>query len=389
MKRKYSVILAFWLTFAYLTLLLDRFIHCQPPIPSRTISLWIDPWDVHILTVKGTGKERIVSSIFDRIGQEWKFGRLIITVFANGRTLYPTNSSLFKQSRRYAFVEDPLRYILDMCSRKGIEVYACIDVLLWTRLGTPEQEDIFKEHPELMEKNIEGSCANVPEGKYASPWNEKVREELRNLVSELAQKYPGLRGIVLNCKLSSGQVLGYSEFARAAYIRSKQIDPIDIGYGGEEDTEEWQLYREWYQWKRDELGKVVSELGKIFLESNPNARVAVLGNANFYRWKLGIRGMSCADWASWAQGGLVNEVLLMDNWLDENNKGLFKGAVILIEKANINVQLTPVLQTREGVKKLEIEKQWENLAREGAKTLVLKVSQTEDIERAFEFLKKW
>lgn len=289
------------------------------------------------------------SPFLEGLGEERKkLDRIIVTVFANGETVFPlrklvsARSELFRQNLLYRTGKDPFAAFLREAVKLNLEVYAAFELLQWVRPGATTPKTLFDKHLELQELNAQFGCKGVEEGKFASPFHPEVRKALVQLIGEFAQRYPSVAGIVLNCRLSYGEVLGYSEAARVAYIRAKQIDPIDLILGtGQEEMEG--LVREWYHWKRDQLSSLVGEIVRAYKAINPHGTVAAVGLANFYRQKLGIRNLTCSDWLHWITEGHLEEVLLDERWSDPKNENLWAAALSLVRKTQRPVTLAPLL----------------------------------------------
>lgn len=356
----------------------------QPPAKEGVqTSLFVDPWEFGLTTAGG--KHSLTEVLDSARGARKDLGRVFITVFANGETLWPSGSKLFPVCERSRSDPDQFGSFLQHCNQLGAEAYAALDVLQWVRPGAGAEKDAVTAHPELQELNLTFTCSRIEEGKFASPLSPAVREALVALVKDLGVHYPSLEGLLLNCRLSNGEVLGYSEAARVAYIRAKSIDPIDIILGGDEEEE--QYAREWYNWRIEQVASLVGELRKAFKASHPDGKVAVLGSANFYRRKLGLRNKTLQDWLNWFLSGHVDEVLLDDPWLEEQNTGLFSGALVLVQKTGKQLLLRPLLCTRQGATLVSLQAQLEKLRKEALLHEVLvKPGSAEDLPAVAEFL---
>lgn len=305
--------------------------------PQLPLGLWVDGTQAPV----AVGDE---SPFLKGLGEAGsKVQRIIVSVFANGETIFPVKSEVFRQNLLYRTGKDPFAAFLRKAEEMGIEVYAAFELLQWVRPGSASQKDVFARHPELQELNAQFGCKGVEEGKFASPFNTNVRTSVVQLVEGFARRYPSIAGIVLSCRLSYGEVLGYSETARVAYIRQKQIDPIDLILGtGEEEMDS--LVREWYLYKRDEISRLVGEIGGAYKVINPKGKVLSVGSANFYRQKLGLRNLTCQDWLHWMEQGYLDEMLLDETWSDPKNDKLWKAAHSLVRKASKQAPLVPILR---------------------------------------------
>jgi len=126
-------------------------------------------------------------------------------------------------------------------------------------LGKASGDDMLAKQPELMEVNLQRSCNEQEEGRFASPWNPKVRKSLLQLAGEVATKLDMLDGLVLDCRLTPGELLGYSDPARVEFILAQSLDPIDLLLDTD-DPEEKRYAEEWYRWR---LATVTAFFGDV------------------------------------------------------------------------------------------------------------------------------
>jgi hypothetical protein len=339
----------------------------QPPDIPR-VGLWVDGSTLPVGVADG-------SPFLAHLGDAaHRLDRILVTVFANGETVFPIESDVFRQNIRYRTGKDPFGAFLREAQGKGLEVLVAFELLEWVRPGSSSSTDVFSRHPDLQEVNTRFPCKRVEVGKFASPFDPEVRKLLVNLVQEFAWRYPSVAGIVLDCRLSTGEVLGYSDAARVAYIRAKHLDPLDLMSGG--GGENWQsLVGDWYHWRRDEISSLVGEFANAYKGANPRGKVLALGSANFYRLQLGNRNLTCQDWLHWVAEGHVDEMLLEEAWSDLRNEHLWAAANALVGKADRTVPLTPVIRAGAAV-----EAEVKALGQQPKLTqVVLRASATEDL----------
>jgi hypothetical protein len=334
-------------------------------------AVWVEPESLDL------SSDQLITRVLDRPEK-----RIMVTVFDGGATLFPSQSTLFPRMHRYEGKEDVLSVLLAQARQKGKTVYAGINCLHWTKAGAESEGEVLEKHPDLMERNQAGGCGLPAEGKYASPFHPRVREELQNLLREIGSRYPQLDGVVLQCRLPLGSLLGYSETARVAYIRTRQIDPIDIPLTGNE--QEMKLAADWFNWRIDQVGSLVKEMSQAFKAARPGGKVAVVGYANWYRLPVGSRNTTLEDWLAWASSGVADEVVLECRWDEAANKNAYALARSLRDKTKKPVVLTPLLATQKGEGNSP-STVWGDLRSQGTSGYVLRVTNPDDLTRLASF----
>ena len=183
---------------------------------------------------------------------------LIVSVFEEGRAAFPTQVELFASAQPVWTLEQ-LREVGKQSRAKGVALYGALDLFHWVPLGKASGDDMLAKQPELMEVNLQRSCNEQEEGRFASPWNPKVRKSLLQLAGEVATKLDMLDGLVLDCRLTPGELLGYSDAARVEFILAQSLDPIDLLLDTDE-PEEKRYAEEWYRWR---LATVTAFFGDV------------------------------------------------------------------------------------------------------------------------------
>jgi uncharacterized lipoprotein YddW (UPF0748 family) len=310
--------------------------------------------------------------------QDQPIRRVIVTAFRGGETLFPTESTLFSQMPSLRGKGDLLADLVAQGHRNGKEVYVYLDCFFWTPPGTPDSRDVLLKHGELAERNREGGCGLPAAGKYASPFHPQVRKALHDLIEEIARRYPKLDGVVLRCGLPLGAVLGFSDVSRAAYIRARQLDPLDFADAGDAATA---LTGEWMNWRTDQVAQVVKDLSTTFKAAVPKGKVLAFGYANWYRLPMDARNATLDDWLTWANRRWIDEVLLDCRWMSPENRDAYSYCATLIGKIRNPVPLTPVLPLRDGHEVLNPAASWQVLRGQAVPAVVLRVGDPRDWER--------
>ncbi len=297
--------------------------------PQRT--LWVDPVGIDLT---------------DREAREYVLNqpvqRLVITAFLDAQTVFPTRSALFAQMPRYKGKPDVLAAMLALARRDGKSCYLALNCLRWGRPGSSVTGTVFARHPALAARDAQGGFGRPGDGRFASPFNPKVREELLALIEELAERYPSLDGLVLDYRLPAGAVLGYSAVARERYCIATGIDPINVplnkGPAGEEQV------RAWSDWRVQECTGFLRQLSDAFTTRRPSGKVAAVGIANYYRSDPARHLAVPMDWLNWTSPESAHEVFLVAAWDEPANKDLLLHCKELISDTTKPTRLSAVLR---------------------------------------------
>jgi hypothetical protein len=247
---------------------------------------------------------------------------------------------------RYRNQPDPLAGLAARARARGVDVYLALDCLHWADADTSAADDLLARQPDLAERDHEGGFGRPADGKYASPFHPRVRAALRELVQEVAGRYPAVDGVVLDCRLPPGGVLGYSAAARAAFrTATKQAPPAWPLEGGPEGARK---AGPWLAWRTAECTALVRELSSAYRAGAPKGRVAATGPAAWYRAPLPERLAVPMDWLTWAAGGAVDELLLDADWAAAGQKDLYRACEDLVRRIRKPVRLSAVLPAVEG-----------------------------------------
>jgi len=289
--------------------------------------------------------------------------RVFLPLFADGCILYHSGCPLFVQSP-----DADISLVKRMAAQlreQGVQVYGWVDALRWARTERPAPPDVFVQRPDLQELNSQYGCDAGFEGKFASPFHPEVGSLLEQLLRDLGAEYPDLDGLLLNCRLSLGELLGYSQTAREAYIREKSIDPADLLLGATAPQES-AFNREWIRWRLERMADLVAGLSKAYKEASKGKPLLVVGFANFYRWTPGQRNLLLQDWLRWLSLDYAQEVLLEAHWLEPYNRQAFALAKRLIDKLREGrVPCYPILETQMGNEPMPLDVQMRALQSQG------------------------
>jgi hypothetical protein len=190
----------------------------------------------------------------------------------------------------------------------GMRVYAGMDVLRWWDPGS-EDPDPFEAHPEMLELNPDLSCGPGATGKYASPWSATVRTAVTDLLTQLSTEYPHLDGLYVECSLSKTDYLGFSDAARAAFIRDQRVDPIDLPIYGVSEDDHAPL-KSWYEWRLRTFREFLGALRSTFRKGAEGKPVIARATAGVATYALRHRAASCQDWMEWRFNTAADDLVL-------------------------------------------------------------------------------
>lgn len=272
---------------------------------------------------------------------------LVIPVFDDGRAFYDTQVAPFKGRNANASEEETaLRELIARAQAANVPVYLGLDVLGWQKVDdraqwpTARNAGIFDSVPEMQEINKEFSTAPPRGTLYASPFNARVRSATTALLSEVAQKFPKVEGVVLDVRLSREEITGYSGAARVAAMKALHFDPLDLGLQGKADDVIDEKARLWLDWRQREMQTFVRDLSSRYKSLRPNNRVLVCGVADYQKQADFNALRTGQDWSSWTRSRAADGVLLEGHWLPR-----YEERAVLVAAVQAQVQ-SEVAQTQ-------------------------------------------
>ena len=332
----------------------------QPPKPTPAAATPLRLGNLSLVVSPGRFDALPVLAVLDQ--ERLLPDRIIVQALDCGEAAFAAQSSFFRQAKHLVGT-DPLGDVGEWSHARGIECWAALDLLQWWCDAQANASDPFAEHPTLQALNFPGTEGAAAFGKFASPFNPATREALCGLVRNLVIGYPDLDGLLLTCRLPTGDTLGFDEPSRAAYIRYRQVDPVDLMLSGDHPKERDPEVREYYDWRLRMVGELVGCVAKEFRAGVSRRRVAVLGRGDYYDLIPKVQARLCMDWLTWVVRGYADELLLEDGWdsLEKWNK-----ARALLGKCGKPVLLTPLVTSRLWYGDHSLEAAWGRLKKHGA-----------------------
>jgi len=299
------------LFFAVLLAGVSSFTLC-PSVSGEARGLWVTR---HSLT----SPEKVKEMIF--MASESNFNLLLVQVYARGEAFY--SSTLVPISPLLPFGFDPLAMVLKMAHKRGLEVYAWINVFyIWSHAPPPsDPRHILNSNPSWIITDRKGkslkdySLIELKKkglvGAFLSPGNDEVQEYLVSLVSEIIKKYE-LDGIHLDYIRYPNFEYGYDISSRTEFMRQYYLDPLDFIHNGLAykeflgDQGYHDLLAKWDAWRIGRVTSLVEAISRQAMQLNPRVKVscAVVPNGK----KAQEKGQ---DWISWLKRRIVDFVVLM------------------------------------------------------------------------------
>jgi uncharacterized lipoprotein YddW (UPF0748 family) len=212
---------------------------------------------------------------------------------------------------------DVLKTYIEEGDKLGVKIHAWFHVFhQWnTNLGGLEKSPIFKQYPEWAQLDVNGSPLVKSEAEganrdiykvFLAPSNPQVRKFLRQVVGEIAEKYPSLGGIqwdYIRYPLQYPETpFDYNPLTLVAFQKETGLDAKKLS--AKDTPKEWRV---WQDWKTRQVTEVVKELGEVVRKKQPRWEISA---AVFPDLPENLR-VKQQDWKTWAEKGYVDALLPM------------------------------------------------------------------------------
>jgi uncharacterized lipoprotein YddW (UPF0748 family) len=277
-----------------------------------------------------------------------KLNTIYLEAFWDGYTIYPSKfvpqrplSIPYGVARKDEAGQietwDVLKVYIEEGAKLDLKIHAWFHVFhQWnTNLGGLDKSPIFNQYPEWAMLDVNNSPLVVTEAEganrdiykvFLSPSNPQVRKFLRQVVSEIAEKYPLLGGIqwdYIRYPLQYPESpFDYNPLTLAQFTKETKIDARKIS--PKANPKEWRI---WQDWKTRQVTEVVKELGEVVRKKQSKWEISA---AVFPDIEQNLR-VKQQDWKDWAQKGYVDALLPMvyspnflkvEGWAKEFRKDL-------------------------------------------------------------------
>lgn len=193
---------------------------------------------------------------------------------------------------------DPLADLLKQAHKQGIRVHAWVMLYdLWTdspKLQLPPGHP-YARHPDWVTEDANGAKTYVNGRMYLDPGLPKVRDYLRQVVLDIASKYP-VDGIHLDGLRYPDARFGYNPKSVALFNAERHREgtptPDDL---------------EWSAWRREQVTQFARELTQAIHKARPSTKVSLAAYWN----QQEARDRFFQDWPAWAKAGYFDFIVPM------------------------------------------------------------------------------
>lgn len=292
---------------------------------ARTKAVWVRPFIGASEEVrKSPEKARaFIVEELDKIKRA-NLNTVYLESFWDGYTIYPSKyapprplsilyGTAYRDETGKTKSLDVLKIYLEESAKRGIKVHAWIHVFhQWnSNLGGLEKSPIFSKNPEwaILDDNGSAFVKSEAEGAnreiykvFMSPSNPQVRKYLRQIVAEIAEKYPNLGGIqwdYIRYPLHNHeQIFDFNPLTLAAFKKETGLDAKNPDENGK---------RIWQEWKTRKVTETVRELAQTVRRRRKNWEISA---AVFPDITENLR-VKQQNWKDWSQKGYIDALLPM------------------------------------------------------------------------------
>lgn len=170
-----------------------------------------------------------------------RFHILFVQVRGRGDSYYQSSIDPPSPALRAPLADfDPLRYVLTLAHRNGIEVHAWLNICYaWSDTKhAPPSGHLVTTHPEWILSDAKGTRMDrVPsskwkaqgiEGTFLSPGVPEFRRHMASVVSELVRMYD-IDGIHLDYIRYPNKAYSFDPVSRSQFLLKYGIDPVQLG----------------------------------------------------------------------------------------------------------------------------------------------------------------
>jgi uncharacterized lipoprotein YddW (UPF0748 family) len=169
-----------------------------------------------------------------------RFQVIFVQVRGRGDTYYQSAIDPPSTALKASLADfDPLRYLLALAHREGIEVHAWLNVFYaWSDPNNPPPPaHLVSKHPDWILRNARGvRMDQVPsskwksermEGYFFSPGVEQFRRHMENVVHELVTTYD-IDGIHLDYIRYPNKAYSFDPYSRSRFLLGYGVDPAEL-----------------------------------------------------------------------------------------------------------------------------------------------------------------
>ncbi len=257
--------------------------------------------------VKGTmASPTSIDSAIER-AQQIGCTDLLVQVRGRGDAMYRSDIVPHADLLRRAGDFDPLAYALERGHAHGMRVHAWVNTFfLWSSDKLPSsREHLLLAHPEWLDVDRRGRPMAVTqqsereeigaEGAYIAPACADARRYLVSVFREIAERYD-VDGIHLDYVRYACDEMGYSPYARDAFLAEHGIDPVQI-----DASVPPRVLAEWRAWRAEQVSTLVRDTRAALdsVRSGITLSAAVFANPEDAYLHRG------QDWPRWLREGWI------------------------------------------------------------------------------------
>lgn len=259
--------------------------------------------------IKPTSTAESINEDFSRLAAHG-FNTVIITAFAQGRTLFPCPAladagiaAIHPAFRR----RDPLAEALAAADETGLRTLAHAEVLHVGTEGVTGKGPILKRHPRWTvrrfgwRRSLEGPDAKR---RFICPSVPAARRLLGDIFYQLVERYP-VRGLFLNELRYPRELISPERNHRArdleAFLKSRDPDRPTVKYEAGDPA-----FRAWQEWRNEQLNDLLYYL-HCRLEC-ASSRLWIVSQAVGPYDQEAFRGGLQGDWGEWLRRRYINAV---------------------------------------------------------------------------------
>ena len=227
---------------------------------------------------------------------------LFVQIYHSGQAWFPSqivDDSWYKESRK-SVLEDPLALLIKQAHARGIQVHAWLNMM--SLGGNKNASFLLKYGPAILTRNLKAKNSiedyKIDNQYFLEPGDQRVRDDLAKLVSEILNEYPNLDGIQFDYIRypDTHPHYGYTMINMARFKKATGLKSIDEGSAI------------WQDWRRSQVTEVLTKLVKLVRTRRPHMQVSTTGCMPYIR----AYDEAYQNWPLWVDSGLIDFVTIMD-----------------------------------------------------------------------------
>ena len=262
------------------------------PTPTELRGVWLTNVDSDVMF----DRDRLAAALQQL--RSLNFNTVYPTVWNWGYTLYPSPVAKRVIGRSLDLTpslqgRDILKELVQQGHQKGMSV------IPWFEFGfmAPAGSELADNHPDWLTSRLDGTQIwqeGLHDRVWLNPLRPEVQQFIQDLVVEIVTNY-GIDGIQFDDHFGFPSEFGYDAFTVALYQREHagQSPPND----SKDPT--------WVRWRADKVTSFMTQVFRAVKARKPNCLIALAPNPQEFSYSY-----SLADWQTWEQQGLIEELIV-------------------------------------------------------------------------------